>query len=201
MISDGLVNQLAYAAWDAGNFSELSYSRMRLESLGLGHLESPYDNLKNVYIELLLPPVVEWRADGPYLALGGITAGLNIDRVDDTRAWTAARVPIIIALDEGRVSVLSDPRRSIITYPIMLDKLSVFAERKEVLKLMNIAIPAVINDVFSDIPLLSLSPLELSALVDSPTITVYPRPQSIEMRSDHWMMGLTFEHSTTFTHD
>ena len=46
----------------------------------------------------------------------------------------------------------------------MLSELSVLAEREEVLKLIQVAIPAVIEDIFSSLPLITIEPIRVMGL-------------------------------------
>jgi len=186
----GLINQIAYAAWDAGNFTDLVYTRQRLESLGLGSLSSPYDQLDRAIIELLLPPIIEWRFDGAYLALGGVSANLKIDVVKDTRVTTAVRAPITMTFQEGQVRVISDPRRAMLIEDVMLDRLTTFADRAEVIKLIQTSVPAVINDILGSFPLVSISPLTLRALEGSPVIELSPQLRSLNTDQALWLMGV-----------
>ena len=186
----GLINQIAYAAWDAGNFKDLVYTRQRLESLGLGSLRSPYDQLDRAIIELLLPPIIEWRLDGAYLALGGISANLMIDLVKDTRVTTAVRAPITMTFQEGQVRILSDPQRAMVIEEVMLDRLTTFADRAEVIKLIQTSMPAIINDILGDFPLVSISPLTLRALYGSPVIELSPQLRSLTTDQALWLMGV-----------
>ena len=190
LVGSGLIHQLLYAAWDAGNFSNLSYTKAELESLGLGELNFPYSNLDKVTLDLLLPPTMEWTTEGPILVLGGVTADIKVDYSKDTRAWTAARVPIKLSFDQGSLRVSSDPLRMLKSEPVMLNRLNEIAERTEVLKLINTALPSVINDILSQFPLISIAPLELQALSNSPKLIVFPRLEAATTKYKHWELGL-----------
>ena len=192
-VGSGLIHQLLYAAWDAGNFSNLSYTKADLESLGLGELSFPYSNLDRAKIDLLLPPTMEWTPEGPVLVLGGVMAGLKVNYSKDTSAWTAARIPIKLSFEQGSLRVSSDVSRTIKSEPIMLDRLNDIAERAEVLKLINTALPSVINDILSQFPLISIAPLELQALSNSPKLVVLPRLESALTKNSYWELGLNLD--------
>ncbi len=193
ILGSGLINQLVYAAWDAGNFDQQSYSKSQLESLGLGELSFPYSNLSHATINLLLPPILEWTADGPDLLVGGIDIDMEIDYSKDTKAWTAARVPIELFLEEGSLQVRIDWARSIDVKPIMLDRLNQIADRAEVLKLINIALPAVVNDILSQFPLISVVPFELQGLSNGPRLNIKPLLRFLDTHETHWSLQIRLQ--------
>ena len=181
---------MLYAAWEAGNFSNLSYTKSELESLGLAELSFPYSNLNKATIDLLLPPTLEWSSEGPVLVLGGVTVGMKVNYSKDTRAWTVARVPIKLTFEQGSLRVSSDSWRTIKTEAIMLDRLNQIAERAEVLKLITIALPSVIDDILSKFPLILIDPIELRALSNGPVLRLFPQVEQLSTQSNHWELGL-----------
>lgn len=188
-----LLNQYAFAAWDAGNFIGLSYTRAELQSLGLGALEFPYSNLERATVDLLLPPIAGWEPGGAYLELGGVQVDMKIDLSKNTKAWTAARVPIRLALSQGGVRVMVDERREISAQPIMLNQLSVLAERGEVLKLIRAALPGVVGDVFGQLPIISIPSLQVQALPTAPALSISPQVVGIGEERDQWRVDLRLE--------
>ena len=181
-----LVNQLAFAVWDAGNLEGLSYSRAQLERLGLGELNFPYSNLERADVKLLLPPIMEWDELGPYIDVGGIQIDIKVDLSKDTRAWTAARIPVVLQYDAGALRLSPDMSRSITVQPIMLSRLNVIAERDEVLKLTRAALPGVVGDVFGRLPLITIPPLELRVFNETVTFSVTPHVVGAQQRADYW---------------
>lgn len=192
-IGKPLLNQYAFAAWDAGNFSNLAYSRARLEALGLGELEFPYSNIERAVVHLLLPPIAGWDAGGAYLELGGIKVDMKIDLSKDTQAWTSARIPIKLVQMNGALRILRDENREIIAQPIMLNRLNVLAERNEVLKLIRVALPGVVADVFGELPVIRLPQLTVQGLPDAPQLTIDPRVIGVSNLVDQWRVELDLE--------
>jgi len=189
-VGSPLVNQLAFAAWDAGNFDGLSYSRARLEQLGLEQLSFPYTQFERADVQLLLPPLLEWDAGGPYLELGGLRADLTIDLSRDTTLWTAARVPLRLALVEGALRVERDESRELQTREIMLNRLNALAERSEALKLVRAALPGVVYDVFGELPVISVPPLRVQALTSGPVVTISPKLLAARPLANAWRLEL-----------
>ena len=190
IVGTPLINQFAFSLWDAGNFQGLSFSRSRLQTLGLGELSFPYSNLTSAQVDLLLPPVMGWDEGGPYLDVGGLQVNMKIDLSKDTQAWTAARIPIHLALEEGALRLKPDPNRPITVRPIMLNRLNVVAERDEVLKLIKAALPGVVGDVFGRLPLVSLPPLDVFVLNEASHFSIVPQITGIIRQVDHWQIEL-----------
>ena len=61
----------------------------------------------------------------------------------------------------------------------MLDRLNQIAERAEVLKLINTALPSVIDDVLSKFPLILIDPVELQALSNGPVLRLFPQVEQL----------------------
>ena len=191
-----LLNQFAFAAWDAGNFLDLTYTLPELQALGLGALAFPYSNLERAKVDLLLPPIAGWDEGGAYLELGEVQIDLKIGLSKNTKAWTAARVPIRLDLSGGGVRVVVDERRQITTRPIMLNQLSVLAERDEVLKLIHAALPGVVSDVFGLLPIISIPRLQVQGLPNAPTLTINPRVTGVAEATEQWRVDLNLDIET-----
>ena len=185
-----LLNQFAFAAWDAGNFENLSYSRTQLQNLGLGELEFPYSNLERAKVDLRLPPVAGWDEGGAYLELGEVQVDMKIDLSKNTKAWTAAQVPIRLELSGDGVRLRVDERREITVRPIMLNQLSILAERAEVLKLIHAALPGVVADVFGQIPMISIPMIQVQGLSNAPLLSINPMIIGIREEDDQWCIDL-----------
>jgi hypothetical protein len=188
-----LLNQFAFAAWDAGNFLDLTYTLAELQALGLGALAFPYSNLERAQVDLLLPPIAGWDEGGAYLELGEVQIDLKIGLSKNTKAWTAARVPIRLELSGGGVRVVVDERRQLMTRPIMLNQLSVLAERDEVLKLIHAALPGVVSDVFGLLPIISIPSLQLQGLPNASAFTISPRVIGVSEEVNQWRVDLRLE--------
>jgi|GEM_PF-2566214 len=191
-----LLNQFAFAAWDAGNFLDLTYTLPELQALGLGALAFPYSNLERAKVDLLLPPIAGWDEGGAYLELGEVQIDLKIGLSKNTKAWTAARVPIRLDLSGDAVRVVVDERRQITTRPIMLNQLSVLAERDEVLKLIHAALPGVVSDVFGLLPIISIPRLQVQGLPNAPTLTINPRVTGVAEATEQWRVDLNLDIET-----
>ncbi len=186
----GLVNQFAFAVWDAGNLEGISFTRQQLEGLGMEKLEFPYSYLERVSLRLLLPPLLTWGADGPRLALGGVQAHIQASVADGVTAWTAASVPVRLARVGTGLRLLHDPTRKVGMGAVGFDQLSELADQKEVLRLLDTAVPGVIRDVFGNLPAIQLPALQLTRLDGSKGPALAPAITAVTVRPDHWQVEL-----------
>ncbi|PKN44844.1 MAG: hypothetical protein CVU59_10645, partial [Deltaproteobacteria bacterium HGW-Deltaproteobacteria-17] len=142
-----LVNQIAFAMWDAGNANGKVYTKQQLYDLGMEKLGGYYDRLKTSQIDLLLPPVLEWDETGPWLVIGGIEITMKMDGAEDTMAHTAGRVPIYFEQRENAIVLLRDEGREVIFYDVGFNRMSDLVDPAKVVRLLTTAVPGVVSDL------------------------------------------------------
>ncbi len=188
-----LMNQYIYAVWDAGNLEALTFTEGELVALGMEELGFPYSNMDRAVLSLLLPPLLEWREDGPVLELGGVTAQIEVSDGPDTRLWTGVGVPIMLVADGLSLRLEVDSSRALRPRQVGLDQLSVLASYGELLRLMQTAVPGVVTDVFGALPAIELPRITFPRLDGSPGPTVRALPSAVTPRADHWQIVLTLQ--------
>ena len=189
----GLVNQFAFAVWDAGNLEGISFSRQQLEQLGMEKLAFPYTYMKRASLRLLLPPLLTWGADGPRLAIGGVQAHIQASVADDVTAWTAASVPVRLARVGDGLRLLPDPKRKVGMAAVGFDQMSELADQAEVLRILDTAVPGVVSSVFGSLPAIRLPTLQLTRLDGSKGPVLVPELKSVTRRPDHWQVEVELQ--------
>lgn len=192
-IGRALVNQLAFAAWDAGNFAGLAFTKAELEGMGMEALEFPYSNLQRTTITLLLPPLLEWDVTGPWLDLGGIQIDLVVEGNPDSTAWTAGRVPVRLVPVAGadhQLRLEVDPAREVALREVGFDQMSTLVSLEKVQRLLRTAVPGVVSTVFGDLPAVELVPMTLTKLDGTDGPVLHPRVDSVTPAVDGWRLRL-----------
>ncbi len=188
-----LVNQIAFAIWDAGNTNNIVYSRNELYDLGMERLGGNYDKLRESEINLLLPPILEWEDDGPWLVLGGIRITMRMDGVDDTTATTAGKVPVYFQQHGNAMILMRDETREVQFYDVGFDRMSGFVDYNKVIKLLQTAVPGVVSDLFSSFPIIKMTSSTLPMLNGDPGPKVLTVLNQVEQGVNYWKMHLSFQ--------
>ncbi len=192
-VSRPLFNQLAYAIWDAGNFSGFEFSKERLQELGIGSLKFPYSNLQEVVIDLLVPPILEWSDDGPRFEIGGIEIDVTLDLAKDTRAWAAASVPVRLEPGPDGIRLLADPSRPVRVSEVMFERLSDLANQEQAVALIERAAPGVVSEIFGTLPTITLPTLTVAGIDGGLGATVGLHVDSIDVLPDSWRLNLAMQ--------
>ena len=197
LLGSPLVNQLVFAAWDAGNFEQVSLDPQTLHEGGMPALSFPYSLLSGVDIKLLLSPLLEWDSDGAWLDLGGIEVVIHVDGVEDTQAWTSARVPVqlVASADKHSLKLISDNSRASLLRAVEIAGINPFAQIDEVNSLISAAVPAVVATVFDQVPAMRLPAFTVKKLdnSDGPRLQVElddSSGHSVDMLGDAWLLHL-----------
>ncbi|MBU1219961.1 hypothetical protein KKF34_04160 [Myxococcota bacterium] len=185
-----IFNQIAYAAWNGGNL-ERTYSRGYLEDLGMEDLDFPYDNLNSVNIKMLLPPILEWRTDGPWIDAGGIELYLDVSATDNATAWTAAKIPVKLIQVEDGFQLTVDEAREPVIEDAGFNKMSKLVDHDKVRRIMRSAIPGVISDLFGSMPIASVNPLTVPRFTGSGYCEITPTPTSMNSGTNNWNIYFT----------
>ncbi|MBU1239023.1 hypothetical protein KKF84_00635 [Myxococcota bacterium] len=188
-----LVNQIAFAIWDAGNTNNIVYSRNELYELGMERLGGNYDKLRESEINLALPPILEWEADGPWLVMGGIEITMRMDGVADTKATTAGKVPVYFQQHGNAMMLMRDETREVFFYDVGFDRMSGFVDYNKVIKLLQTAVPGVVSDLFSSFPIIKMTSSQLPMLNGDPGPQILTVLNGVETRSNFWKMQLSFQ--------
>lgn len=186
-----LLNQEAFAIWDAGNFSGITFTKAELQELGLSSLRFPYSQLRQVTLDMGMPPLLEWAEDGPRFEVGAIEMYIEVAKVSDVLATAAASVPIRLEpMGEG-VRIAVDPTRDIHVSEVMFDKLNILADREAVVSLIDRAAPGVITEVFGIIPTITLPTFSIAHIDGTPGPSVSLQLDEIHTEADRWKLGLS----------
>lgn len=188
-----LVNQIAFAMWDAGNAAEKTYTRAQLYDLGMERLGGYYERLKRSTINLRLPPVLEWSVDGPWFVIGGIEITMEIEGDEKTMANTASRVPIAFRQEDNAIVLIRDPTREVVIYDVGFDRMSDMVDPNKVVRLLRTAVPGVVSDLFSTFPVVRMTATQLPRLNGDPGPVVQTKLQSVETCDGFWRLHLDFE--------
>ncbi len=188
-----LVNQIAFAMWDAGNAAGKTYTRQRLYELGMERLGGYYERLKTSTIDLLLPPVLEWDAAGPWLVIGGIEITMEIDGDENTVAHTASRVPVMFSQEENAIVLLRDPAREVEFRDVGFNRMSGMVDADKVVRLLKTAVPGVVSDLFSTFPVVRMTATQLPRLNGGPGPLVQTVLRSVSAENGFWRLDLDFE--------
>jgi len=186
----GLVNQLSFAVWDAGNLEGISFTRDQLEKLGMEKLSFPYTYLERASIKLLLPPILAWGSDGPRLAIGGVEARVEVSVADNVTAWTAASVPVKLVQVGAGLRLRPDPTRKVGLAMVGFDQMSELADQDEVLRILDTAVPGVVSSVFGSLPTIELPSLQIKRLDGSKGPVLAPALTAVAIKADHWQLEL-----------
>jgi hypothetical protein len=189
-VGSALVNQLAFAVWDAGNLDGISFTKSELQDLGMGELDFPYSQLESADITLLLPPLLEWDSDGPRFHIGGVQIDIAVSGVEDSTAWTAASVPVDLGLDGDALRITVDGSRDVTLEDVGFDRMSSLADQDKVMRLLEAAVPGVVLRVFSALPAITMPRIELSRLDGSPGPVIVPDPLGVAPLSACWRLDL-----------
>jgi hypothetical protein len=188
-----LVNQIAFAMWDAGNANGKIYTKQQLYDLGMEKLGGYYDRLKTSQIDLLLPPVLEWDETGPWLVIGGIEITMKMDGAEDTLAHTAGRVPIYFEQRENAIVLLRDESRGVFFYDVGFNRMSDLVDPSKVVRLLTTAVPGVVSDLFSTFPIVRMTSTMLPKLNGDPGPSVLTTLLGITTHDGFWRLDLGFE--------
>ncbi|MBU1070011.1 hypothetical protein KJ975_10635 [Myxococcota bacterium] len=188
-----LVNQIAFAMWDAGNANGKIYTKQQLYDLGMEKLGGYYDRLKTSQIDLLLPPVLEWDETGPWLVIGGIEITMKMDGAEDTLAHTAGRVPIYFEQRENAIVLLRDESREVFFYDVGFNRMSDLVDPAKVVLLLTTAVPGVVSDLFSTFPIVRMTSTMLPKLNGDPGPSVLTTLLGITTHDGFWRLDLGFE--------
>ncbi|MBU1219715.1 hypothetical protein KKF34_08120 [Myxococcota bacterium] len=187
-----LVNQIAFAIWDAGNTNNIVYTKEQLYNLGMEKLGGYYDRISSSEINLLLPPILEWESDGPWLVMGGIQITMAVEGAADTTAHTAGKVPVYFVQEGNSLRLMRDTSRTIVFYDTGFDRMNELVDTDKVVKLLNTAVPGVVSDMFSTFPIIKMSSSLLTTLNGDPGPEVMTELDNVETHEDHWKMILSF---------
>ncbi|MGM0596697.1 MAG: hypothetical protein ACQES9_06620 [Myxococcota bacterium] len=190
-----LVNQIAYAVWDGGNFDSMRFTKGELENLGMGELDFPYSNLKHADITLLLSPILSWDEDGPFLETGGIEIKLSISGASDSTAWTAARTPVKLVKDGNDLKLELDEERELVLFDTGFNKMSKLVDQSKVVKLLKAAVPGVVKRIFGDVPMVKIDPVNLQRLDGSEGPVLQPSIYSITRQTEYWNLILQLQYA------
>jgi len=185
-----MVNQYLFAAWDAGNLSNIRFTRAELEQLGMEKLSFPYNQLDHVVIKVLLPPLLRWQAGKPVLDVGGVEMFAGVNLAEDPRAWTASTVPVALVAVGPDLRMLPDPHRKIQIHPLGFDKFNTAADIDAVMRILKTAVPGVVKKVFSILPQIVLPKVHLTRLDGTKGPKLGPVIRSVGTGADHWVLGL-----------
>ncbi len=188
-----LVNQIAFAMWDAGNANGKVYTKQELYDLGMERLGGYYDRLKTSQIDLLLPPVLEWDETGPWLVIGGIEILMKMDGAEDTVAHTAGRVPIFFEQRENAIVLLRDPAREVGFFDVGFNRMSDLVDPGKVVRLLTTAVPGVVSDLFSTFPIVRMTSTMLPKLNGDPGPEVLTVLHGVTAHAGFWRLDLGFE--------
>ncbi len=194
-IGSRFFNQLAFAVWAGGNIDR-SYTKSQLESMGMQSLDFPYSQLRRVSIKALLPPLLEWDTDGPWIHAGGIELGLEVDGADNAKAWTAAKIPVRLVQVAGGMALDVDDSREYRIEEAGFDKMSKLVDHDKVNRIMASAIPGVIRDLFGALPIASLDSLRIPRFTGNGYFELLPECLGSDTTSHAW--ALTFSFSGTY---
>ena len=190
----GMVNHFGFAVWDAGNLQDISFSKAELEKAGMEALSFPYSQLDRATIGLLLPPLLEFAADGPRLDIGGVQAHIEISAAEDITAWTAASVPVKLVKVAGKSSsglrLQQDTGRKVTMRKVGFDRMSDLADQQEALRILNTAVPGVVNTVFGGLPTIEIPTLQMKRLNGKPGPILAPALTTVKVNKDHWQLEL-----------
>jgi hypothetical protein len=189
----GLVNQISFSIWDAGNTNNLIYTREQLVELGMDNLGGYYNRLDHSEINLLLPPILEWDSTGAWLVMGGIEMTMYMEGSDNTKAWTAGKVPVHFIQEGNSMILLMDESRQVVFFDVGFDKMSTMIDQDKVVGLLKTAMPGVVNDLFSKFPIIKMSSVELEKLNGDPGPKVLSILNYVETVDGFWRLNLSFE--------
>ena len=190
VVGSDLLNQIAYAAWDAGNLTGLVYTKEQLEALGMPKLGFPYDQMRSATVSLLLPPLLVWDEKGPWLSLGGVQIGVSASISGSMTAWTAMSVPVKLIRKEQVLRLAVDPARATTIKEVEFDEVSDFASRDKILELLRAAVPGALAEVFGKLPVLAMPSFTLPRLDGSAGASVKLQIESVGINRDCWQIGM-----------
>ncbi len=191
-VGSPLVDMLAYAAWDAGNFEGLVFTREELEARGMPALQFPYNHFQQAEIKLLLPPLLAWRDDGPWLEVGGVQADLSVQSSRDAVAWTAARLPVQLEEGEAGLYLRLDPQREVQLEAVGFGELNKLADPEQASLLVAAALPAALEQVFGVLPTVTLPELVFERLDGSAGPVLDLELVGLETEGEHWRLDLAW---------
>jgi len=189
-VGRSMMNQFGHAAWSAGNFENIVFTKQALNTLGLPTLKFPYNRLRSVTLALNLPPIFEWDAGGARVDLGGIEMRLDIRGAPDMKGFTAARIPIDLCREERDLRVCADRNRDIEILDVELNQLSDFADRNVTVGLMQAASRGVVGRVLGSLPAVEVPVLEFEGLDGRVIAEIDPQVQRVSPGLDGWEFEL-----------
>ncbi len=191
-IGPALLNQYAFATWDAGNLHKLVFTQKQLEQLGLPELQFPYSKLNKVTITLRLPPLLEWGAEGARFDVGGIEMDIDVATVGDMKAWTAARTPVVLTqTGKSELRLKPDTTRPPTILDVEFDQLNQLANHQVVLELMRAAVPGVVERVFGDLPTIQIPSFQLKRLDGQAGRVIQPQIKQLTRGANGWILGIS----------
>ena len=187
-----LVNQIAFAMWNAGNTDNITYTKDELIALGMDKPSGFYSKFEKTVINLLLPPVLEWENQTPYLAMGGIEMKIFLDGGDSITARTASKVPVKLLFDEDYVMLEMNESKKIQIYDISYNKTNTLLKTNKTNHLLATAMPGVVKDLFGKFPIVKMTSVKLPKLNFNDYINLSTKVTKMETHDQHWIMHLSF---------
>jgi hypothetical protein len=186
-----IMNLLAHAAWSAGNFDKIKFTKKELYELGLPSLGFPYSRLRSVTLSMLLPPVFEWSEEGARVDVGDLEMKIDIDDAANVRGSTALRIPVDICHGGSDLRLCSDGTREIDVLDVEFNKLHDFASRETVVTLMRAAARGVVKHVLQRLPAVELRAFTFRDFEGAAVARLEPTVTRIQTVADGWLLEVT----------
>jgi hypothetical protein len=192
LVGPPILNLLAHAAWSAGNFEKVKFSRTELHELGLPSLGFPYNQLRSITLSMLLPPVFEWSENRARVDVGELEVEFDIRHADDVRGYTALRIPVDMCQHGRDLRLCSDGTREIEVLEVEFNKLHDFASRKKIVSLMQSAARGVVKHMLQTLPGVKLPALTFRDFDGKAVVTLEPTVTAVHTVADGWLLDLAF---------
>ena len=108
----------------------------------------------------------------------------------DTRAWTAASVPVVLRVDGDELSLGIDDARDVEVREVEFETLNPLADRDQVMDLLLAAVPGAVGEVFGTLPAVTLPSFVVSRLDDTPGPERATTRAALEGLADAWALRL-----------
>ncbi|GEM_PF-3537724 len=164
-LGEAVVNAVSYAAWDAGNLTDLEYSPEQLLEWGLPN-EFPWTSIEGSRVSALLPPVLEVRGEQVWVDVGGIVGVVDAGDFGEAIVRGSATVPVEIVHSEDTVRLtVRGSNHDLRILGLGFDEAHDLLNREEAARIVEVIVPAMLEGLFEQLSNLQLPELGVPPLL------------------------------------
>ncbi len=164
-LGEGVVNAVSFAAWDAGNLTDLRYTPEQLLEWGLPN-EFPWTSIEGARVSAMLPPVLEVRGAQVWVDVGGIVGVVDAGDFGEAIVRGSATVPVeIVRTAAGVRLTVRGSNHELRILGLGFDEAHDLLNREEAARIVEVIVPAMLEGLFEELSNLQLPELGVPPLL------------------------------------